>query len=331
MKKKIIEGIKVILFLGIALLFLWLAYRNTDLEQLKSIISNDVNYWWIGLGVVISIISHLLRAVRWQQLIETIDKRPSFINATFAVFIAYFANLAVPRMGEISRCGVLTKYENINFSKTVGTVVSERVVDMLFMLLVIILSCLLQLNSITQLFESINIAFDSPSSLLLSSLAILGGAILLVVWLLKTFPNNKYIAKINLFLKNIWLGMKSVKRVRQKGLFTFYTLGIWLCYFLMNYVAFFAFDFTSSLSMSQALLVFSMGSIGMVIPAQGGIGTWHKFTIATLVIMGVGETQAGAFAFIVHASFTLTIIIAGFISIVLLPLYNRKTSKQEAK
>lgn len=322
MKQKVLTLLKFLFFISLGLFFLWLAYRKTNPEELKDILMNDVNYWWIGLGIIISFISHLARALRWKQLIETIGSKPSSLNVLFAVFIGYFANLAIPRMGEISRCGVLSKYENVNFSKTVGTVVTERVIDMLFMLMVMFITIALQLETFQRLIDSSNIIINSPSSLVLVVLLIVGTLAASYFWLQKSFPQNKLILKIQEFTQNLWMGMKSVKMVKKKGLFSFYSLLIWVCYFLMTYVCFFAFDSTTHLNAAQGLLIFIMGSIGMILPVQGGIGPWHKFTIMTLVFLGIQETQSAAFAFVVHAAFTALIILGGFFSIIVLPFYN---------
>ncbi len=326
MKKRVFDILKVLVFLCIGLFFLWLIYRDTQWSEIKSILQNDVNYYWIILSLFIGLISHISRTLRWQLLIEPTGTKPRTANTFMAVMVGYFANLALPRMGEVVRCGVLSKYEKISFATLVGTVVFERAFDVILLLIITLIALttqypafLLFLKAHPEILENLQSIFT------LKGLAI-GISILLVLALIMHLFMRKIKGydRIKQILHNLWNGIISVVRMKRKWEFIAHSVFIWLCYFLMSYVCFFAFDFTSHFMPLPALFVFVMGSYGMIAPVPGGIGPWHFMTIAALQLYGVELTPAGTFAFVAHASMTLLVIVAGFLSLLFLPILNSK-------
>jgi glycosyltransferase 2 family protein len=326
LKKRVFGILKVLVFLCIGLFFLWLIYRDTQWSDIVSILQNDVNYYWILLSLIIGLISHISRAMRWQLLIEPTGSKTGTTNTFMAVMVGYFANLAIPRMGEVVRCGVLSKYEKVSFATLVGTVVFERVFDLILLLIITFIAITTQypafmlfLNAHPEFLENLQSIFT------LKGMAIAFGILIIIAFIMHLFMRKiKGYNRIKHILHNLWTGIISVVRMKRKWEFLAHSVFIWLCYYLMCYFCFFAFDFTAHFMPLPALLVFVMGSYGMLAPVPGGIGPWHFMTIAALQLYGVELTPAGTFAFVAHASMTLLVIVAGFLSLLLLPIVNSK-------
>ncbi len=304
---------------------MWFVYRNYDMHEIKNTLSKGVNYWWLALSMVIGLISHLSRTIRWQMLIEPIEKKTDIINTFFAVMIGYFTNLLVPRMGEISRCGILSRYENISVSRLIGTVVVERLIDIIMLFICLLFVLLLQYNVVfhflsknTDITRLTNL-FTSPW-FYITLLLIIISLVVFKKWFSQTSPFRK--------LKGIWSkfteGFLAVKNIKSKGLFIFHTVFIWILYFLMIYINFFGFQFTSKLSVLAGMSVFVLGSLGMVAPVQGGMGPWHFMVISSLEMYGVSKNEGAAFALIVWSILNGMIVITGVISLLLLPIRNKK-------
>ncbi len=331
---KILKQIlKVIVFLGISALLFWLVYRGQDVEHIKNVLQNDVNYWWIWLSLVLGLISHISRTFRWMMLIEPLGKRPGFINSFLAVLVGYLMNLAIPRMGEISRCGVLARYEQISFTKLVGTVVTERISDVIMMLLLTAFVAFAQFRQMLTFLKNNPEIKESIVNFSLSPIAIIILTLVIVFSLIfyKRIMNLKPMHKVKNTLKSFGEGVKTIKNMKNKWLFLFHTILIWFLYFMMIYVVFFAFDFTSHLSMMAGLTVFVMGAYGMVAPVQGGIGAWHFMVIQGLIVYGISKNDGLIFAFLAHSSMNAMIIVVGLMSVMALPFLNRKKHTEVAK
>ncbi|WP_462319367.1 lysylphosphatidylglycerol synthase transmembrane domain-containing protein [Marinilabilia sp.] len=325
MNKSISKGLRVFFFLSLGIIILWWLYKDQDPEKLTEILKKDVGYGWIFLSLIMGLLSHISRTIRWQMLIEPVEKRPRTFNTFLAVMIGYLANLAIPRMGEISRCAVLSRYEEVSFSRLVGTVVTERVLDLIMLLISLALMIVLQYNAFV---EVVNNKMDLTrlgdfftSKWFLIVLAI--SAVFIYIFR-KSISNFKLFVK----LKGLWHkfkeGLFSYKNVKNKPMFFIHTFLIFLLYYLMIYVCFFGFPFTKDLGLGAGLAVFVLGSFGMVAPVQGGIGPWHFMVISTLLFFGVQAPQAAAFALLVHGSLNGMIVITGLLSLVALPIVNKK-------
>ncbi len=330
-KNKTILKYVIFFIIGIAI-FIWV-YSGQDTEKIISSLKN-ANYWWIALSLVLGIFSHVSRAIRWNLLITPMGYKPRFVNSFFSVLIMYLSNTAMPRSGEFVRCGVMSKYEKVPFSKLLGTVVTERVFDfiMLFILLAVVLITQMPVVSeiiennpkIAEKFEKV---FSAEVILSLMTVAVIF-AILLYIFR-KKIQKTKIYKKIKEFVLNFTEGVKTVLKMKKKGAFIFHTVLIWVLYFIMLYVVFFSFDFTSHFTILMSLTVFVAASFGMVFPSPGGIGSWHFMVIQTLLIYGVSdESDAGAYAFAAHGSMTLLLIILGVVSIILLPIVNKKRGEE---
>ncbi len=304
---------------------MWYVYRNFDMHEIKNTLKNGVNYWWILLSLFAGLVSHFSRTIRWQMLIEPIEKKTTVTNTFFAVMVGYFANLLIPRMGEISRCGVLSRYEKISVTRLIGTVVVERLIDVIMLLICLLLVLFLQFNIVSD-FLSNNTDITSITNIFTSvwTYAFIASLILLLRIFKKRFARTSPYMK----LKGLWSkfseGFLAIKNIKNKGLFIFHTIFIFVMYFFMIYLCFFGFKFTENLSPMAGFAAFVLGSLGMVAPVQGGMGPWHFMVIGTLQMYGVSKNEGAAFALVVWSALNLMIVITGIISLILLPIINRK-------
>ena len=333
MKKKIISVLRFSLFLSIGIFFIWLFLRNLTPEQKHEIIISlgKANYWWIVAAIVPGILSHVVRAVRWKMLLEPLGYQPKTTNIIFSVFIGYLANLALPRLGEVSRCGILTKYEKIPFNKSFGTVITERTIDMLFFILLFFINLAFQLTKLYSYIEQkvylplsqkFNYKIDFTGSLTYLVLAV----IIILVLLFWIFRKQIIYSKIYLKIRNLILGllegMKSLLKIKKPFLFITYTLIIWFLYLMMAYVVFFAMPQTSSLGLDAGFAILIFGSIGIMV-VQGGIGIYPAIVAETLFIYSIPETTGYAMGWLIWLSQNVIIVIFGVASTLLLPIYNK--------
>lgn len=326
MKKLTLRILKFLAFFAVGVFIFWLIYKDQDVNRIKTILKNEVNYLWIVVSLIIGLFSHISRTVRWGLMIEPIGHKPSFINTFLAVMIGYLMNLAIPRMGEISRCGVLSRYEKISFTKLIGTVVAERAVDMISLLVLLAIVIFSQFGQMLHFLHE-NPEIESRLILVLTSpFLIIGLASVLVLIFVfrKTLKHTIFYKKLADILLNFKEGFISIRSVKKKGWFVFHSVAIWGMYYLMLYVVFFAFDFTSNLGLIAGLTTFVLASFGMVAPVQGGIGAWHFMAIEALSLYGIEKQNGIIFAFVAHASMTGMIIVIGIISVLILPFINRR-------
>lgn len=335
MKKKIINILKIVAFFSVGIFLFWLVYRNQDIESiLNALKSADLK--WIIFSLFLGILSHISRSVRWSLLIEPLGYKPRKINLILSVFIMYLTNFAIPRSGEVVRCGIVSRYEKIPFSKLLGTVISERVVDIIIMLILALVVLITQSHVLIDFVNnnpSYKLFFTENSDKYILIFSLLIASMILFVFLFiifrKKIRNSKIYKKFEEILNNFKSGLISIIKMKNKWAFIAHSLFIWLMYFLMLYVCFKSFDFTQHLSMLAALAVFIMATIGIVIPSPGGIGTWHFLAIETLFVYGIQKNPDGnAFAIAAHESSMIGILIVGLICLILLPIINNKLNNK---
>ena len=327
MKKTAIKIVQFLGFFSLGAFIFWLIYKDQDIERIKSVLKNDVVYFWIIVSLLVGLLSHISRTLRWGLMIEPIGHKPRFINTFLAVMVGYLMNLAIPRMGEISRCGVLSRYEKISFTKLVGTVVAERLVDMISLLILLAMVIVSQfgkmlhfVNENPEIQEKLDLAFSSPF--------LWGGLIVFTVLIYvfrKAFKHTLLFKKLIEILNNFKEGFISIRSIKKKGWFYFHSVFIWAMYYVMLYAVFFAFDFTRDLNPIAGLTTFVMASFGMVAPVQGGIGAWHFMAKEALSLYGVANENGIIFAFVAHSSMTGMIILIGILSLLVLPFINRRS------
>ena len=338
MKKKILSVLKYLLFLAIGGVLFWLTLRGKDLNKnLEEIKSAD--YRWIGLSVVVMILSHITRAIRWNQLLNTLHIKTKTHTTFFAVMIGYFVNNAVPRLGEITRCGVLSNHHKVPINSVIGTVIAERAFDMITMVLILILTIVSQLDLLGAFINKyllMPLSAKFPSStyviiILISTLIILGLFFFIFYRLL--LPKLR---KINLFIKGValvkgfWNGIMTIKNVKHKFLFLFYSLLMWGFYTLTIFVCFQSISATEHLTFLDALTIMALGSIGTLVQTPGGIGAYQYFVSLSLIsLFLIEKNTASAFANLVYFTQWIMINIVGGISWIILFLSQKKASSHE--
>ena len=279
----------------------------------------QADYSWVSLSILIALFSHLLRALRWQQLLAALTYKPGATRTLSAVLIGYFANFIVPRMGEVSRCGSLTKTAGIPFEKSFGTVITERVVDLLSLVLLIGLVFFVGWEPIQQnLFPN----FQLPSLPIWISLGGIGIVILVGLWRKKDLVAESWTkfaksSKIGRILDGWLSGIISIQNLENPFLFVLYTLGIWIAYFANTYILLLAFPASRHLGLDAGLIVLVMGTFGMATPTQGGIGAYHKLVAAALVFYHIPLKEATVLATFFHGTQMATILFFGGLSFIL--------------
>jgi len=323
----------------LGVLFLWLVFRNLNgKEILEEIISAD--YMWILLCILAGMLSHIARAARWNLLINSMGHKTQLSTTFYAVMTGYLANTAVPRLGEVTRCGVLSKKGNIPFTELLGTVIAERIFDMIVLLLIIFTVILFQLGLVgafvdKYVFTPIFSNFENNLLPILIASLLFATIIISMIVLWKRYRNilRKYTFyhKAAHFVRGMVDGIKTIKKTKKKALFLLYTVMIWGLYTLMIYLPFHSLEATSHLNFIDALTVMSIGSLGIVAPVPGGIGTYHFIVKAILFeLYGVHQASAASFATITHAAQTLMIIVIGGLSFLMLTLQKNKTENESS-
>lgn len=327
MKKETIKTIlKVLISLGLGILLFWYVYRDQSMVELMANIK-EAKMFWIILPLFIALLSHFLRAVRWKMLIDPLGKKVNLWNIYGAVMAGYCINYLVPRAGEIARCGLVKKYEGVPFTQLIGTLIVDRSVDIIVELIFIALTVLLQYNEIMLFVEQQHL-IEGFLGLLNNPImwVILAALVIIPTIFRKSIARSSLFAKVRGLWENVLNGLKSVLKLEHKGLFILYSILIFVCYYFMFYLCFFAFDFTENLSMLCGLSAFIMGSLGIIAPVQGGLGAWHFMVINTLLLYGVQEEEAQTFALLVHGSQTIMLIAVGALAMLAMSLLNKKKS-----
>ena len=317
--------VKVVLPLGFGFLLLWWLFREMDLKEIWNVIRHGVRYDIILFSLLFGLFANIVRGLRWGLLIETLGVRFKRSNAINAVLGNYAVNLVLPRVGEVWRCGIVAKYDKISFSKLLGTLLIDRVSDTIMVGTITLFIFIFNIDFFISFFAK-NPALLEGFHAMLNSIwiyALAIGLVILVWFVFKYMSRFTLVRKAKELLLNVWAGMKSIWLMDRKWLFLVQTLLIWSGYFCYFYITFYAFDFTRELGIGVGLIAFTMSSIGVAVPVQGGIGPWHFMVIATLVCFGVNENDAAAFALVVHTVQTVWTGLCGLAGIVALPLTNK--------
>jgi uncharacterized protein (TIRG00374 family) len=338
LKKLAVNILKIIFFLGLGLFIIWLALKDksqADIDKIKNSIQ-EANYTWIALSCTVSLLSHYFRAIRWKILLAPLGYQPKTNATFFAVMIGYFANLGIPRSGEVARCGLMNTHENVPFTESFGTVIAERAFDLICLLLVFLIAFVMQFDKI---YGIADILVFTPlsgisSKLLQQKMLVTAALILLLIISGFLFYFRKRIqtlisGKLLNFINGLWQGLLSIKKIRQPVLFLVYTASIWLMYILQVYVCFFAFPETAHLAFIVAMVITAFGSIAIIL-IPGGTGLYQAIVIQILTTAYlIHEHNAEAFAWTVWASQIIMIIVAGLLSLVLLPLLSKSGNKKK--
>ena len=302
-RKKIFKKVLQVIFpllLGIFIL-VWV-YRDFNFQRVGEVMLHGMDYGWITLSLLFGVFANLFRGWRWRLALEPLGEYPKTANCVYAIFISYASNLVIPRVGEVTRCGVLSKYDGISFPKSLGTVVSERMIDTLCVGLITGVVLLLQMPVFATFFAETGTNVGRYAEVLTSGHFYLIILCVLAILVLAFFliRNIALFAKLKGILQNVWQGIVALKDIKQIPLYIIYTLGIWACYFLEFYLAFFAFDFSAGLGISAGLVMFVVGTLAVIVPTPNGAGPWHFAVMTMMMLYGVGKEDAGIFALLVH-------------------------------
>ncbi len=329
--------LKYLFFLGVAALLLFYVYRNQQWSEIQANLAK-ANFFWIGVSVASAVMSHVSRALRWKIALRPFGFQVSGFRAFLAVFIGYFANLFVPRMGEVARCGILRKTDQVPVVASFGAVITERVFDLFILMTLTATVVLLEFDKVGAfLLQRLALGSETLPSYLLP--ALLGVSLLGLLLLSLLYSQRKRIQqlpfyhKIADFIIGLKEGLLSVTKLtrRERAWYLLHTAVIWIMYYTMTYVLFFTQAETSDLGMLCALSVFIMGGIGIVIPTPGGVGSYHLFVGVTLMAYGLGETESKAFAFLMHSAQSLAILFFGGLSLLIISLWlPRLSAAQQA-
>ena len=299
------------ILLGGAILY-WM-YRGEDFMRLRHVLLEEMDWTWMLLSFPFGILAQLFRGWRWKQTLEPIDEHPRTSTSVNAIFLSYAVSLIIPRLGEFTRCGVLKRFDGCSFSKALGTVVTERAIDTLLMGTVAGLTLLFQLSIFGTFFTQTGTSLDtilerfSLTGYLVT--AVCAVAILILLHIL--FQSLNIYSKVKATASGIWQGVISLKDVKNLPLFIFFTIGIWISYFLHYYLTFFCFEATSHLGLACALVTFVVGSIAVIVPTPNGAGPWHFAVKTMLILYGVVDEYALYFVLIVHTVQTMLVIALG--------------------
>jgi glycosyltransferase 2 family protein len=334
MKKAVTGILKVSIPLALGIFLIWFIYKDLSLQDKEHILQSfkTAEYRWIFLSMILGVFSHISRAYRWNILLKPLGHTASLKNNFFAIMVGYLANMAFPRLGEISRAAVVTKYEKIPFEKGFGTIMAERVVDMIILFVLTLITIASQMELLggflkKELLMPLKEKFSADQTAKVIFVGILLVFAIGTYYILKTKIKILW-KKLKSFLLGFAEGFKTILKIEKKGMFLFHSLFIWLLYFLMLWVCFYSLPETANVSLGGVLSCFIFGSFG-IIAVQGGIGAYPAILTKTLALYGIATPFAFALGWIAWTGQTLMILLTGLLSIILLPLTNKKTEGNE--
>ena len=330
--------LKYLLSILLTIIIIYFLFKHQDPIALVNELKK-VDFNWIVLSMIFGALAYVSRGLRWKIMLEAIDYKTSNINNIAAVSIGYFTNLFVPRAGEITRCTALNQKEKIPLNKLFGTIIVERVIDFMALIFLLLFTIISQHKIIKDFYLAIKNQNSETNSKILLFFASFITLTLIIFLLKKQIKKLSFYEKIKQFIDGLKEGFKSVGNIKNKTHFWIHTFIIWLMYFLMTYVCFFSMSETNHLSLIDGVFILVLGGIGMVIPTPGGIGSYHAIVMIGLAVLGVGYISFGSestsanpaliFPTIVHIAQTLVAIIMGVISLLILFIFNNKTTNEQ--
>lgn len=324
---KIAENIaKVLLPILIGGVILWWMYRGMAWADIESALTSGMDWKWMLLSLPFGITAQVFRALRWRQALEPMGEKVRRSTCINAIFLSYGSSLVVPRVGEFLRCGVLKRWDGVSFSRGIGTVVTERVVDVLMILVLSAVTVLLELPVFISIARSTGMSIDS----ILSSFSLTGYLVtalclmligMMTWWAVKRFD---FLRKLHDMFQELKTGIFSIRYIRKRWLFILYSLGIWVSYFLHFYLTFYCFAYTRELGFVVALVAFVVGTFAVLVPTPNGAGPWHFAVKTVLMLFGVNQVDGALFALIVHTIQTALVALLGVWSVIALALTKPK-------
>lgn len=309
----------------LSVLLLWYLFKKVNFRDAMEIISHGVDYWWIVAAMVISVFSHIFRAMRWRIQLNALDIHTTMMELTCSVFGCYAMNLVLPRVGELWRCSFVASRSKAHFTVVAGSMVAERLMDTITVLTLTLLTFAVAGQALLSFMETFPVGAGIVRFLYSPWLWICMAFAVLIVWcLLRKYRESRVLVKIRKWSAEIWNGFYAVVKMQGKWKFLLLSAAIWGCYYLQLYVAFYAFDFTRELchqngmvlGLLPCLVTFVLSSIGMAVPSNGGLGPWNIAIMFGLAIYGVPEVEGAAFSILQWSGQTVMLIILGIFTAV---------------
>ncbi len=326
-KKKLVTILKIVIPLLIAAVILWWMYRDMDWQEILDGMRGDkMNWTWMLLSLPFGITAQVFRGLRWKLALEPLGAKARYGTCINAIFLSYGSSLVVPRVGELLRCGVLKRYDNISFSHSVGTVVTERCIDMLIVMVLSVTTVLLQIPVFSRIASETGLSLDG----LLGTFTATGYLVTFFCLVLIAFMAWWLSQRLNIFMrarsmvKELAEGIFSIRFIRSRFLFIVYSLAIWVSYFLHFYLTFYCFAYSEHLGAVVALVAFVVGTFAVLVPTPNGAGPWHFAVKTVLVLYGVSQNDAVAYVLIVHTIQTALVALLGIYSSVALSFTKHK-------
>ncbi|GAB4316547.1 MAG: lysylphosphatidylglycerol synthase transmembrane domain-containing protein [Bacteroidales bacterium] len=332
MRARLLNVLKFSFFLALGGFFIWLFLHNLTQQERREILDSllSARYGWIIVSVLIGLVSHWSRARRWQIMLRPLGYHPGTLNTFFAVMSGYLANMALPRLGEVTRCGVLARYEKIPLQKSFGTVITERAIDAILLLSALLTSLLIHLDKSAMIqksemyhaFEQKLVSWQSTGWLVPTAVVLFIAVIALLFQLRHLVRHTFAYQKIKGILLGFIDGLRSIGKIGNPFWFIFHSALIWFCYLMMTRVVLYALPETAGLPFSVAVAVLAFGSVGIVL-VQGGIGIYPFIVAETLALFGIDAVKGYAMGWLLWIGQSAAIILVGFLSLSLLPLVNK--------
>lgn len=340
MKKTLVQILKIAIFLALGILLLFFAFRGVAFDELSTTLKK-VNFWWIGLSLLFAGISFLSRARRWMLLIEPLGYTPSFKNTYHSVMVGYLSNYALPRLGEVTRCVTLGNREKIPVDSLFGTVIIERVTDLLMLMLIMLVLLISWMEKFGAFFgdqvlqplqQKLIALFGGTWLFWLMVVAALCFIFLISYLFRKSLAKIVLVRKIRDFLKGIYTGLQSIYRMKRKWEFILHSILIWFLYILMTWVVVYALEELSGLTFIDGMFLLVIGGLGMAAPVTAGIGAYHWITSRGLMFVYDFSLETGsAYAILAHESNSLLTIILGAISYTILMVSRNKSKNSNSR
>ena len=334
MKKAIFQILKIAGFLALGILLLFFAFRGVAMDKLGETL-RKANFWWIGLSLFFAFISFFFRARRWVLLIEPLGFKPSFKNTYHSLMVGYLFNFALPRLGEVTRCVTLGKKEKIPVDSLFGTVIVERIIDLMMLFLIMLILLVSWMDKFGAFFSQQ--VLDPLRQKMMDTLGgtavfwiLIVGSISLTLLLLYLFRKQlariALIRKISKIIRGVFDGLKTIYKMKRKWEFVLHSVLIWFIYIMMTWMVVFSLKETSGLTFIDGMFLLVIGALGMSAPVTAGFGAFHWITSRGLLfVYGLSLEQGNAYAILAHESNSILTIVLGAISYLMLMLARKKT------
>ena len=324
---------KYLIPLGIALFLLWLVFKDLNLKEIISRL-RTADYRWVYLSLSLAFLSHYLRAYRWTLMLNPIGYNLKTPRAFLALMGGYLANMALPRLGEITRCAVLKRTDGIAMPASFGSVIMERIIDLIMLMLVVLLALFFQFGRISSFFSKM--LFSSMQGNTMDFALLFAGFFIFLILILIIVRKNwarirttRFYKKIQPIIGDLINGLTSIRKVKNKTVFFITTFLIWLLYYLMSYVMVFSLPATSGLNPLAGLVILMAGGLGMSAPVQGGLGTYHVFVSSALLLYGIDHEDGVVYATLMHTTQFVFLVVTGSICLLISLLLVRNHNKHE--